>query len=368
MTSNATVEQEPTDVTIITVGEQGPPGPQGPSGETGAASTVPGPQGPIGPQGAPSTVPGPQGPPGQQGDQGPPGLAGPQGPVGPTGPVPEAPTDGQTYGRKSSAWSVISAVLRSYIAGLTLSTAGSSNIFGIAAGVAADSTNSVMMALAAALTKTTSAWAVGSGNGAFDGTGAAPSTTTGWYHVHLIRRPDTGVVDVLISASPTAPTLPANYTQFRRIGTLLTDASNHWVAFQQFEDTFYWVTSALDLNATSPTSNVDVTLTLSVPSGIRVKPMLRVSASSNSQNSADIAVRSPDLMSAENTPSIESGAAVDAGITVAGSTITRVGANVMNLHTNISGQVVYRLYLPSGGSGACAIRTYGWIDTRGRFG
>jgi hypothetical protein len=38
------------------------------------------------------------------GPQGPQGVQGIQGPVGPTGPVPEAPTDGQIYGRQNSAW------------------------------------------------------------------------------------------------------------------------------------------------------------------------------------------------------------------------------------------------------------------------
>lgn len=91
-------------------------------------------------------------------------------------------------------------VLRSYIAGLTLSTAGSSATFGIAAGQTADSTNVSMMALATAYTKTTSPWAVGSGNGALDV--QANVINTSWYHVYLIQRVDTGVVDVLVSQAP----------------------------------------------------------------------------------------------------------------------------------------------------------------------
>jgi hypothetical protein len=91
------------DVETISVGEVGPPGPPGPQGPMGGAGPqgIPGTQGPVGPQGpqgAASTVPGPQGPKGDQGIQG---------PVGPTGPVPEAPTDGQIYGRKSSAWTPV---------------------------------------------------------------------------------------------------------------------------------------------------------------------------------------------------------------------------------------------------------------------
>ena len=62
-------------------------------------------QGPQGVQGPP----GPPGPTGPTGAQGPAGSQGPQGTPGPPGPVPEAPTDAQLYGRKSSAWSVVPA-------------------------------------------------------------------------------------------------------------------------------------------------------------------------------------------------------------------------------------------------------------------
>jgi len=70
-------------------GEVGPAGPQGPQGETGE----------VGPQGV-------QGPIGNTGPQGPQGIQGVQGPAGGIG---EAPTDGKTYGRKSSTWSEVVA-------------------------------------------------------------------------------------------------------------------------------------------------------------------------------------------------------------------------------------------------------------------
>ena len=42
------------------------------------------------------------------------------------------------------------------------------------------------------------------------------------YYVYLIKRVDTDVVDAIFSASATAPTLPTNYTLFRRIGSIST--------------------------------------------------------------------------------------------------------------------------------------------------
>jgi hypothetical protein len=81
------------------LGNPGPTGPQGVPGATGPTGS----QGSTGPPGADSTVPGPQGPTGAT------GASGATGPQGPPGPVPEAPTDGQLYGRKSSAWAVVPA-------------------------------------------------------------------------------------------------------------------------------------------------------------------------------------------------------------------------------------------------------------------
>ena len=102
------------------VGPAGPQGPQGPQGNVGATGLKgdKGDQGDLGPtgntgeqgpQGEPSTVPGPTGPKGDTGDTGPQGPQGIQGETGPAGDFGdnEAPTDGQTYGRKDGAWSLI---------------------------------------------------------------------------------------------------------------------------------------------------------------------------------------------------------------------------------------------------------------------
>jgi hypothetical protein len=119
-------------------------------------------------------------------------------------------------------------VPRSHLAGLTLSTMGSSSSLAVAVGQAADGTNADMMSLASALTKTTSAWTVGNNQGGLDsGTIAANS----WYHVHLIKRTDGTVGDVLFSTSATAPTSPTNYSLFRRIGAARTNGSSQWTAF-----------------------------------------------------------------------------------------------------------------------------------------
>src|SRR5260370_140508 len=115
----------------------------------------------------------------------------------------------------------LASFLRGAIAGLTLSGGGSQTLT-IAAGQATSDDVTTSMALPSTTTKTFAAWAVGSGNGGLD-TGSIADNT--WYHVFAIERTDTGVVDALISLSPTAPTLPANYTKKRRIGSIRTDAT-----------------------------------------------------------------------------------------------------------------------------------------------
>ena len=93
----------------------------------------------------------------------------------------------------------------------------------IASGWARDAADSEDMILLSALTKQIDApWAVGTNAGGLD-TGSLSANTQ--YYVWLIKRTDTGVVDVLFSTSNSSPTMPANYDKKRVIGRLGTDSS-----------------------------------------------------------------------------------------------------------------------------------------------
>lgn len=134
-------------------GVAGPVGPPGPAGPTGPVSTTPGPAGPVGPvgqpgpvgpQGAASTVPGPAGPqgptgatgadstvPGPPGPTGPAGPQGPRGQQGPQGLIPEAPIDGQIYGREgdNASWQLVLPITGGTLTGaLTLAANATSNL------------------------------------------------------------------------------------------------------------------------------------------------------------------------------------------------------------------------------------------------
>lgn len=243
----------------------------------------------------------------------------------------------------------VAGLLRGYLAKLTLSTAGSSSSFGVAAGVATDSTSSDMMMLAAAITKTTASWAAGSGNGALD-TGSIANST--WYHVHLIKRPDTGAVDALVSLSATAPTMPANYTLSRRIGSMLTDSSGKWRSFSQFGDEFLWgVGSAINDINTTTLGTTPTLFTLRVPTGVKVWAKLRMDSIASS-----VLVSSPDEGAlAFNTP-------VSNQTT---NSSTSVASLTLDIRTNTSAQVQA---VGASSSQTLQVTVFGWIDRRGKDG
>jgi uncharacterized cupin superfamily protein len=153
-----------------------------------------------------------------------------------------------------------SSMPRSYLAGLTLSNnvGDATNDIDIAAGAARDSTNAADIVLAASLTKRLDAnWAVGTSQGGLD-TGAIADTL---YYVWLIKRSDTGVVDVLFSTSATSPTMPTNYDYKRRIGAFYR-VSAAIRPFTQRGDWFYYTTAVEDLDsAVITTARTLVTIT-----------------------------------------------------------------------------------------------------------
>ncbi len=138
----------------------------------------------------------------------------------------------------------------------------STTSFSVGTGSIGNSTFVNTLTLLASTTKTTSAWAVGSASGGLD-TGAIAANT--WYAVFLIKRIDTNVVDVLFSLSDTAPTLPTNYTLFRRVGWVLTDGSSQFVKFFQVGRQFWWDVKFSELNEVTPASTNRILVTARAP-------------------------------------------------------------------------------------------------------
>lgn len=259
-----------------------------------------------------------------------------------------------TVGGDSDAWggflnsnfTTLDAMLAGVLYGLTLSAAGSTATFGVAAGATSG------MTLSSAYTKTAGAWTLGSGNGALD-TGVIANST--WYHVFLIQRSDTGVVDILISTSFASPTMPASYDRKRRIGSMKTDGSAQWVKFTQIGDDFIWSTAVQDFNGALTSSGVAQDLTLTVPPGLNVKARLRGEWGNGTANAILL------------VDSKSSGATVANSPTGNGTVASPGGGTfnwfVVDVLTDTSAKI--KLICTDNGPTA-VITTHGWIDRRGR--
>jgi len=231
----------------------------------------------------------------------------------------------------------------------------------VAAGVARDSTNADFMNLTSAITKSLNAnWAVGTGEGGLDTGSKAKST---WYHVFLIKRVDTDVVDVLFSLSAASPTMPADYTLKRRIGSILTDSSGDIVLFSQLGDEFLWSAAVLDVDANNPGTSA-VTRTLSVPTGVKVWAKVNASVQ-NTDTVTGCFLYLSELDKADQAVSASAAplASTSHAITATGGVIYAV--TPLDVRTNTSAQIRSRVSF-SDGDVTVRIATRGWIDRRGR--
>jgi hypothetical protein len=260
-------------------------------------------------------------------------------------------------GNAAEARAALGVGIRSQLAGLTMSTAGSSTTMTIAAGEAADSTNSQVMILAASRAKTTSAWVVGTAVGGLD-TGTIANST--WYHFYLIKRVDTGVVDVVFSLSASAPTLPTNYTLYRRIGSGKTNGSGQWTSFIQDGDYFYWITPVVDVSVGNPGITA-VSRTLTVPSGVNVAALIQAIVQNTGSGGAVYSYFS-DLNTTDIAPT-----AAFSDTTVVINTVGGVNyaSARLSVRTNTSSQIRSRLNY-SDALVIIVINTLGFIDRRGR--
>jgi hypothetical protein len=380
-------------------GTTGPTGPTGGAGLTGPTGSGVGPTGPTGTQGAPGTPggvgatgptgltgsaggAGATGPTGSTGGSGVTGATGPTGgggagggsvSVGPTPPASPAvgnqwwdSVGGQMYvwvdDGNSQQWvivvnetagSVPAPVIYNYLGGLTLANDATPTVIDVATGTAASDDNIAMMTLANAMTKNcNAAWAVGSGNGALDSGSTIPANS--WLHVFLIMRTDTGVVDVLVSASATAPTLPTNYTKKRRIGSIKA-VSSVIQTFAQYGDEFIWPNvSTWDVSNAAVSAAPGNIFSVNVPSGIQCIGVLSIV--NNAAASAGGFINIQTGYSASGNASIANVGAEPAGVTnvVCGS---------------------YRILISNQGFRATAgvatasgfyVSAVGWVDNRGK--
>lgn len=148
---------------------------------------------------------------------------------------------------------VEAATPRGVVNGLKVSNNGTDAI-DVATGSILDDADAVTIKLVAALTdkQLGSVWAPGSSAGMLD-TGVEAVNST--YHIYLIRRSDTGNVDVLASLDAASPTMPADYDQKQLFWSIMTDATPDIRPFYQWGDECYWKTRINNINTTTPSTS-----------------------------------------------------------------------------------------------------------------
>lgn len=233
-----------------------------------------------------------------------------------------------------------------YIRGLQLSRPSVGQIT-VSPGQCRDSSDADTIALASAVTKTMSAWAVGSGNG---GMASGSSSTTGnTLHVWLIKRPDTGVVDVLLS-NTLSPTMPSGYTLRRRVGSVVAPIPD----MMHIGDRLILGSPPQDVSVSDPGASA-LTYALSVPTGIVVEAILHVIIVGGASQTA-YALISPL-------------AVADVAPTSTLRNVERFPNNntpdpaYLTIPTDTSGQIRARLNTSASGT-ALRIQTLGWLDRR----
>lgn len=246
-------------------------------------------------------------------------------------------------------------LFRSYLAGLTLSndSGAPTTVLDISAGTSMSDDQTTVMNSGAFTKNCNASWSAGSGNGALD-SGVLLANST-WYHVYQIKRPDTGLVDFIISTNATSPALPTSYTKKRRIGSILTDGSGHILAFYQLDDWFYWKTPTQDVSAIA-FGTTAANYTINVPPGVTVmaRGIVGVSASSGTP---EIYLYNPlstdDIVTFQNA-------------TVGGYGSASVGSGQADILTNTA-QQIRAIGNTATGSPTLSWRTTAWLDYRGRF-
>lgn len=161
--------------------------------------------------------------------------------VGGTGNVVAA-NNGSEFTNPATFRSNLRIPISGYIYGLILSGAGFPyTSINISAGQAADATGIDVLSDSGNSKHITAAWTVGVSGGALD---TGTFTAGNFYHMFVIKRPDTGVVDYAVSLSSVAPAtggnIPSAYTLSQWIGAFWAAAGPIYYDFYQINDNFYY--------------------------------------------------------------------------------------------------------------------------------
>jgi hypothetical protein len=193
------------------------------------------------------------------------------------------------------------------------------------------------------------AWAAGDNAGGIVGGAVAINTT---YHCHRIRKDSDGSIDHIFDPSPVAANIPAGYTAYRRIGSVVTDSSANIIAFVQRGDVFQLTEYAVDVNTTTPGTSGNLA-TLTAPQGLTTLRVIVGCDLFEGAVPARVSVKSTDMVDSAVNSSTQDLQTDSTGA------FAQVNKDVV-LDSN--GQIRYRS--SASPLSALRIKTHGWIDPR----
>jgi hypothetical protein len=259
----------------------------------------------------------------------------------------------------AAAVPVVFPSLPGYIGGLTLANDATTpaTVIDVAMGAATSDDFTTLINLTAAMTKSlNAAWSVGSGNGALDSGSAIAAATT--YHIFLIERMDTFVVDILASTNATNPALPLNYTKRRRIGSVMTTASATIFGFIQVGDDFN-LNPPINSTANSGAGTTATAFAISTPKGIKTVAHFCIDFVNPQTTGSSLTITHGDMPgSTYGSPGGNADLANTAaqGYPVAGDFYFRTDAVNATIWISASASLANGIY----------IVTKGWRDNRGK--
>lgn len=216
-----------------------------------------------------------------------------------------------------------------------------------------DATAPVLMAIPTGgiIKRLDAAWAVGTNQGGRD-TGAISDN---WWHIWVIKDITNNITDWLFSLSVSAPTMPANYTHKRLIGSVLRTAGA-LIAFTMIDDIVMYAAGVVNRASTSGTANLLVTLT--TPLGRKLKPIITFSVGTNTNGAVTNEVGNGDSATADYV------------VQTVGSSVVGASADATVphtfFHTNTSQQIRFSATIGAGTLSGNGIRTQGFVENRGR--
>lgn len=259
-----------------------------------------------------------------------------------------AANNGSEFTNPATFRSNLRIPISGFIYGLILSGAGFPyTSINISAGQTADATGVDVLSDSGSSKHINASWTVGVSGGALD---TGTFTAGNFYHVFIIKRPDTGVVDYAISLSSVAPvtggSIPSAYTLSQWIGAFWAVAGPIYADFTQVNDYFYYKDDITNANGTAVGTSRILVTTSAPPNKIA---MIRAYGLNSGAPDASFLIqatyetdRAPGTFSSLYSEVTNKGASSHFEVRVDGSSQIAVRAG-------IAASAIY-------------IKTYGWIN------